>query len=435
MNTPLQNLQTGIFCAILMLSISANAQQNDSTIERILAKIQHEQAKKIIADPHQYRCQVIYTQIDRDAKGSPHFTHHRFNVDSNLYFNPASMVKMPLAFLSLEKLNEMKMAGVDKFTNMVFDSSHEKQVALRTDSSAKNFKPSIAHFIRRAMLISENDPYNRMYQFVGQETANRKLVEKGYTSSRITRQFMGYTEDQNRHTNGIRFFDAAGKLVYHQQPAYNRDSIRFPSPIMIGEKHINRNDELVNGPFDFTRHNNISLDDMRQMLQAMIYPSSVPKHQRFNITEADRLFMLKYMSQYPSETPYPNYDSTIFYDSYVKFFFQDSSHTIPPHIRVFNKVGWAYGFLTDVSYVIDTQNNIDYMLSATVYVNSDGVINDSKYDEESMGFPFFKALGNAVYEYEMKRPRKHQPALKMKGVEYEKRDPLDKRPTIKMADN
>ena len=435
MNTPLQNVQTGIFCAILMMSISANAQQNDSTIERILANIQHEQAKKIIADPNQYRCQVIYTQIDRDAKGSPRFTHHRFNVDSNLYFNPASMVKMPLAFLSLEKLNEMKIAGVNKYTSMAFDSSHEKQVALRTDSSAKNFKPSIAQFIRRAMLISENDPYNRMYQFVGQEAANRKLIEKGYSSSRITRQFMGYTEDQNRHTNGIRFFDAAGKLVYHQQPAYNRDSIRFPSPIMIGEKHINRNDELVNGPFDFTRHNNISLDDMRQMLQAVLYPSSVPKHQRFNITEADRLFMLKYMSQYPSETPYPNYDSTIFYDSYVKFFFQDSSHTIPPHIRIFNKVGWAYGFLTDVSYVMDTQNNIDYMLSATVYVNSDGVINDSKYDEESMGFPFFRALGKAVYEYELKRTRKHQPPLKMKGVEYEKRDPLDKRPTIKTADN
>jgi hypothetical protein len=435
MNTPLQNVQTGIFCAILMMSISANAQQNDSTIERILAKIQHEQAKKIIADPNQYRCQVIYTQIDRDAKGSPRFTHHRFNADSNLYFNPASMVKMPLAFLSLEKLNEMKIAGVNKYTSMTFDSSHEKQVAMRTDSSAKNFKPSIAQFIRRAMLISENDPYNRIYQFVGQEAANRKLIEKGYTSSRITRQFMGYTEDQNRHTNGIRFFDAGGKLVYHQEPAYNRDSIRYPSPIMIGEKHINRNDELVNGPFDFTRHNNISLDDMRQMLQAVIYPSSVPKHQRFNITEADRLFMLKYMSQYPSETPYPNYDSTIFYDSYVKFFFQDSTHKIPPHIRVFNKVGWAYGFLTDVSYVIDTKNNIDYMLSATVYVNSDGVINDSKYDEESMGFPFFRALGKAVYEYELKRPRKHQPSLKMKGVEYEKRDPLDKRPTIKMADN
>ena len=435
MNRLLQNILTGIFCTTLFMSISANAQQHDSTIDRILSNIQHEQVKKIIADPNHYRCQVIYTQIDRSEKGAPRFTHHRFNVDSNLYFNPASMVKMPLAFLSLEKLNEMKIAGVNKYSHMAFDSSHEKQVAMKNDSSAKNFKPSIAQFIRRAMLISENDPYNRMYQFVGQERANRKLIEKGYASSRITRQFMGYTEDQNRHTNGIRFFDDEGKLVYHQQPAYNRDSIRFPSTVLIGDKHINRNDELVDGPFDFTRHNNISLDDMRQMLQAVIYPTSVPKHQRFYMTETDRLFMLRYMSQYPSETPYPHYDSSIFYDSYVKFFFQDSTHTIPSHIRVFNKVGWAYGFLTDVSYVMDTKNNIDYMLSATVYANSDGVINDSKYDEESMGFPFFRELGKAVYQYELQRPRLHQPPLKIKGLEYEKRDPLDKRPTIKMADN
>ena len=435
MNTPLQKIQTGIFCAILLMSISAHAQEHNPTMSKILGSIQHEQAKKIIANPNQYRCQIIYTQIDRNTKGTPTFRHHRFNVDSNLYFNPASMVKMPLAFLSLEKLNEMKIPGVDKFTTMSFDSSHEKQVALSTDSSAKNFKPSIAHFIRRAMLISENDPYNRMYQFVGQETANRKLIEKGYTSSRITRQFMGYTEEQNRHTNGIRFFDAAGKLVYHQQPAYNKDSFRFPTPVLIGDKHINRNDELVNGPFDFTQHNNISLDDMRQMLQAVLYPSSVPKHQRFNITESDRLFLLQYMSQYPAETPYPNYDSTIFYKSYVKFFFQDSTHQLPAHIRVFNKVGWAYGFMTDVSYIIDTKNNLDYMLSATVYVNSDGVINDSKYDEESMGFPFFRELGKAVYQFELQRPRVHQPPLKMNGVVYEKRDPQDKRPTIKMADN
>ena len=425
----------GLLIMVLFLNTADAQSKNDPIIEKILFGIESDVVKKIITNPHHYRCQIIYTQIDRNAKGAPRFTHHRFNADSTLYFNPASMVKMPLAFLSLEKLNEMKIGGVNKYTSMAFDSSHEKQGAMTTDSSAKNFKPSIAQFIRRAMMISENDPYNRLYQFVGQERANRKLMEKGYTSSRITRQFMGYTEDQNRHTNGIRFFDAQGKLVYHQQPAYNRDSFQFPSAIMIGDKHINRNDELVDGPFDFTRHNNISLEDMRQMLQAMIYPSSVPKHQRFNVTEADRLFMLQYMSQYPSETPYPNYDSTIFYDSYVKFFFQDSTHSIPPHIRVFNKVGWAYGFLTDVSYVMDTKNNIDYMLSATVYVNSDGIIHDSKYDEERVGFPFFRELGKAVYQYELQRPRTHQPPLKMKGVQYEKRDPMDKRPTIKMADN
>jgi hypothetical protein len=153
------------------------------------------------------------------------------------------------------------------------------------------------------------------------------------------------------------------------------------------------------------------------------------------MSEADRLFLLQYLSQYPSETNYPKYDSLHFYDSYVKFFFQDSTHTMPKHIRVFNKVGWAYGFLTDVSYVLDSKNNIDYMLSATVYVNSDGVVNDSKYDEATVGFPFLNQIGTAFYQYELKRPRKFKPVLKNQVQQYEKRNPKDTRPSILNADN
>jgi hypothetical protein len=108
---------------------------------------------------------------------------------------------------------------------------------------------------------------------------------------------------------------------------------------------------------------------------------------------------------------------------------------MPNGVRVFNKVGWAYGFLTDVSYVLDTKNNIDYMLAATVYVNSDGVVNDSKYDEATVGFPFLKQIGTAFYNYELQRKRNYQPKLKNQVVQYEKRDPLDNRPSIKEVDN
>lgn len=407
----------------------------DDLMKTILSGIQHSVTQKIIDNPSEYRVQIIYTQIDRTKKGKLVFKNHHFNVDPDLYFNPASMVKMPLAFLSLEKLNELNKPGVDKYTRMEYDSNYVRQVAMRNDSSAEFSYPSIAHFIKRALLISENDPYNRMYQFVGQHDANRKLLDKGYSSSRITRQFMGYTEEQNRHTNGIKFLDKDGKIIYTQSPQYNTDSFSFPLPILIGKAHINREDQLINSPFDFTKHNNISLEDMRKMVQAVVFPKSVEKKNRFNISEEDRLFLLQYMSQYPSETNYPKYDTSIFYDSYVKFFFGDSSHTMPNHIRVFNKVGWAYGFMTDVSYVIDTKNNIDYMLAATVYVNSDGVVNDSKYDEETVGFPFFGQIGRAFYEYDLHRRRSYQPILKNQVHSYEKRDPLDKRPSIKQADN
>jgi hypothetical protein len=424
------------YCTLLLLVISNKlTAQWPAPFNTILSGIQDSVTKKVLANPKIYRYQLVYTKIDRDQNGIPHFTNYTLHADPENYFNPASMVKMPLAFLAMEKLYELNLPGVNKFTSMQFDSNYQRQVAMYADSSAQNKKPSIAHFVKRAFLISENDPYNRLYQFVGQGPTNQKLISKGYTSTKITRQFMGYTEDQNRHTNGIQFMDEKGLPILKLAPQYNKDSFQFGAPILIGDKHWNSKDEVVNAPFDFTRHNNISLVDMQKMLQSVIFPASVQKQNRFNMTEADRLFLLQYLSQYPSETNYPKYDSAHFYDSYVKFFFQDSTHAMPKHIRVFNKVGWAYGFLTDVSYVLDTKNNIDYMLSATVYVNSDGVVNDSKYDEETVGFPFLNKIGTAFYEYELKRPRKFKPVLKNQVKQYEKRNPKDTRPSILNADN
>ena len=425
-------------CILLLIQVfifQYGFTQKNVDIQEILSSIQDSTTKAVLANPATFRYQIVYTQINRDKNGVPHFKNYTLQVDPDKYFNPASMVKMPLAFLSLEKLHELNKPEINKHTTILFDSSYQRQVSMYADSSSKNKKPSIAHFIKRAFLISENDPYNRMYQFIGQSDINKKLLQKGYGSTKITRQFMGYTEDQNRHTNGIRFVKDNNILLYEQAPQYNTDSFSFSAPILIGNAHWNSKDELVQGPFDFTKHNNISLEDMQKMLQAIVFPTSVPSKSRFNISEEDRQFLLQFLSQYPSETNYPKYDTEHFYDSYVKFFFQDSTHSMPKNIRVFNKVGWAYGFLTDVSYVLDTLNNIDYMLSATLYVNSDGVVNDSKYDEETVGFPFLKQIGNAFYEYELKRKRNYHPILKNQVPKYEERDQNDTRPSIKNADN
>ncbi|MDB5193897.1 MAG: hypothetical protein JWQ96_3460, partial [Segetibacter sp.] len=303
------------------------------------------------------------------------------------------------------------------------------------DTSAANGLPSIAHFIKRALLISENDPYNRMYQFVGQGTINRMLHQKGYSDVRITRQFMGLTPEQNRHTNAIRFVDKNGHTIYSQPPAVNTDSFDFSSVIKLGKAHLDRNDSLVNEPFDFTQHNNLSLESIQQMLQSVLFPQSVPAQQRFGLSTDDYAFLYRYLSQYPSETPDPKYDANAFYDSYVKFFFRDSTQQVPAHIRVFNKVGWSYGFMTDVSYVVDFKNKVEFMLTATLYVNSDNILNDGKYDYSAIGYPFFYQLGQTIYGHELKRKRTHLPDLSAFKINYEKRDPTDTRPALTDVDN
>ncbi|MBL7760024.1 MAG: serine hydrolase [Sediminibacterium sp.] len=419
-----------------LLVVTAQAQsKTDQELLGLLRTSNHPVMQQIVRDPSSYRCQIIYTRINRNQKGIPSFEHSYFNYDPQLYFNPASVVKMPLAFLSLEKLNQLRIPGVNKYTSLLIDSSYPGQVIAHKDSTSANGLPSIAHYIKRALLISENDPYNRMYQFLGQEAINRSLHQKGYPTAIISRQFMGYSEEQNRHTNPFRFINEKGQVIYQQPGAYNKDSLPFNQEIKIGKAYMNKYDSIIPEPFNFTRHNNISLGDFQQILQSVLFPGSVPAHQRFNITNNDRDFLLKYLSQYPSETDFPKYNDTVFYDSYVKFFFRDSTKKMPEHVRVFNKVGWAYGFLTDVSYVVDTKNNIEYMLAATVYVNSDGVVNDGKYDYETTGWPFLLELGKTIYQHELTRKRTHRPKLDGWGIHYDQRNKKDTRPVITTVDN
>jgi hypothetical protein len=127
------------------------------------------------------------------------------------------------------------------------------------------------------------------------------------------------------------------------------------------------------------------------------------------------------MSQYPEETNYPPYDSAKYWDAFGKLLFWGSERrSLPKNIRIFNKEGDAYGFLTDVSYFVDFDHKIEFMLSATIYCNSDGVLNDDKYDYENLGLPFMKQLGRVIYTYEAKRKRNFAPGLTRFKIKYDK---------------
>jgi hypothetical protein len=424
-----------IIPAFLFLCLFGNSQpRSDQELREILRANKDPLMKEVIDHPEIYRYQIIYTQINRNKKNKPSFRNYYLNVDSLTYFNPASTVKLPLAFLSLEKLNGMKGNAVDLNTLMQFDSSRPWQRKLYADSTSETGKPSIAHFIRKALLVSDNDAYNRMYQFVGQQTINRRLHGMGYPDLRITRQFMGLTVDQNRYTNPIRFIDKEGKLIYLQPEAYNPDPIDFSHINKMGKGYLNAKDSLINEPIDFTFANNLTVEQLQGLLQSVMFPGSVAKKQRFHLTGHDYAFLYRYLSQYPSESDYPKYDTAKFYDSYVKFFFRDSTHTMPDYVRVFNKVGWAYGCLTDVSYVVDFKNKVEFMLTATIYVNADGILNDDKYEYDTVGWPFMNKLGQTIYSYELARPRKYKPDLSDFKLDYRKRK-TDNRPVIREVDN
>jgi hypothetical protein len=63
---------------------------------------------------------------------------------------------------------------------------------------------------------------------------------------------------------------------------------------------------------------------------------------------------------------------------------------------VYNIVGQAYGFLTESAYILDKKDQKAWVLSATIYVNQDGILNDGVYEYAKIGFPFLKELSQSL---------------------------------------
>ncbi|MDX5418984.1 MAG: class A beta-lactamase-related serine hydrolase [Hymenobacteraceae bacterium] len=387
-------------------------------IEKLL-KAKPEQFKSILDNPERYRVQILYTQIDRDENNQPHFTSYTYRVNPQEYFYPASTVKFPGALVALEKLNELGKDGLDKYTPLQADSAYAGQSPVTGDSTSADGQASIAHYIKKVLLVSDNDAYNRLYEFVGQQRLNQSLHQKGFKDVQLVHRLdIFLTPDENRHTNPFRFYKD-GDVIY-EQPLVNNptpfNQVKFEG--MLGKGYM-KGGELVNGPMDFTAKNYISIEALQGILKATLFPEAVPAEQRFNLTEEDYTFLYKYMSMLPRESDYPRYDPQEYLDGYVKFLmYGKSEKSIPDNIRIFNKVGNAYGFLIDNAYIVDFDKNVEFLLTAVILANEDEIFNDSKYDYDTVGYPFMKNLGRAIYEHELKRKRKHKPNLDKFRIEY-----------------
>jgi len=374
----------------------------------------------ILQNRDSLRVQIIYTQINRSAQNKPSFTNYYFDVNDSDYFYPASTVKMPVALLALQKIHELRIPGLDKNIAMITESEYSGQSGVLNDPTSKDGKPSIAQYVKKIFLVSDNDAFNRLYEFSGQEYINIQLMKMGYKDTEIRHRLqISLTPDENSHTNPISFFDEQGNVLYRQPMQVNQQKFSERNDF-VGKGYYS-NGTVINHPMDFSHKNRIGLQDLHNILKSIIFPEAVPEKQKFNLSDDDYKLLYQYMSQYPAETKYPSYDTLVNRDAYCKFLYWGSdTGRLPKDIRIFNKVGDAYGFLTDVSYFVDFNKKIEFMLSATIYCNKDGILSDDKYDYDKVGYPFMKQLGRMIYQYELKRKKKFMPDLSKFKIQYDK---------------
>jgi hypothetical protein len=404
---PMSNLQAQPSTISTVLTDST---QTDTLLENLL-KSAPALFDSVLLHKKEWKVQIIYTQINRQANNNPVFKTYYYNYTPADYFYPASTVKLPIAILALQKLNELKIEGLNKNTTMITEVARPLQTAVYNDPTTPDGKPSIAQYIKKIFLVSDNDAFNRLYEFLGPRYINDQLQAKGYTQASIRHRLsVTLPAEENQHTNPIKFLSPWGKIVYEQAAQVN--TLNYAPRTDVMGKAYYKNNVLIQEPMDFSTKNRICLNDLTQILKSVLFPTAVPPQQPFNLSTEDYTFLRQCLSQLPFESSYPSYDTADYWPAYVKFLLYGSEKgELPKAIRIFNKVGDAYGGLSDIAYIVDFDKKIEFMVSARIYCNADEVLNDDKYDYDSIGFPFMKNLGKLLYDYEVKRPRRYPPNL------------------------
>ena len=372
-------VRPGAFLSLL-LTLAAGCQEatvQEDPLKRVLAS-EDPHIARVMADPEKYEVQVRYTRIQRSGD-SVSFADYDYRVDPHRYYYPASTVKFPIAVAALERLNELD--SLDRSTRYYIEGD-----------SVEN---SFAEDIVKVFAVSDNHANNRLFEFLGQDEINQRIRSKQAGPIRISHR-LGFHRDELPTRPLVLYLNDT--LTTLSTPSVNTplESLDL-SGIRKGVGYLEA-DSLVSGPFDFGLKNYLPLTTLHELMKRVIFPDRFPKDQQFHLSADQRAFLLDAMQILPREA---GYDEVMYPDGYCKFFlYGDTEQRIPDHLEIYNKVGFAFGTLTDCAYITDRASGVEFLLTATILVNENGIFNDDLYEYDEVGIPFLAALGRQVYEYE-----------------------------------
>lgn len=339
------------------------------------------------ADP-EYRVQIL-AQYRR--KGSASWRQSAWQLTPERWFSIASVAKLPIALLACERFSAQ---GLDLDVQIGFSQS---PIGGEWPADEPDFE-SLRRSLTRIFTISENPPFNRLYDFLGVDAMHVRLRELGYPDARLISRMSAPVRDNARTRAGELRSPAGEVLARFPERVGTLQPFPFGTAL-DGRGYIDAEGLLVQGPRDFSHANFIPLADALQMLRAIVDPASVPAGQRWAIAEPMRQQLLQIMAMLPRDSMDPRYDEAVHYDGYARFFLLgDAKARKPDALHLVGKAGEAYGFLSDVVHISEDGSPYELLLAANVHVNADGIYNDDVYEYETRGYPFLAALGRAVWQ-------------------------------------
>lgn len=370
-----------IIIALIFMESGCSATKKNMLQETLASD--NPKIKNVMSNPEAFELQIIYTQILRDKDNKAGFKDFSYRLNAENYFYPASTVKLPIAVLALEKLNTI--ANTSKDTQYIVDGQPAK---LRFSEE-----------ISKVFAVSDNVASTNLLEFLGFDYVNESMASKGLTPFRLSHR-LSTSNPGSLIAKPITLYKNNDSIL-NLPVIHNKPSVSLQLKNLKKGIGYMKEDKLVNEPFDFSSKNYYPLETLHNTMKRIVFPQAFKESERFNLTEKDREFILFSMQNVPKNA---GYDPIKYPDGYCKFFmFGDTKEDIPANIKIYNKVGNAYGTLIDCAYIVDEINKIEFMVSATLLVNKDQIFNDDNYEYDTVGLPFLAELGRQLYAKNLKK--------------------------------
>ena len=346
--------------------------------------------RKIIKYKDNYEIQILYTEVSKNNLGQTEFKDFQFQLNDEKYFYPASTIKLPIVIMTLSKINELRAEG----SNISLKS--KLKLSLINNKKEIIIKDSISSFqnlIADVFLVSDNSASNVLIDFLGYNYFNSSMINAGYENTYLNHKF-----------NPDPFVDSSwiittldNDVISSKENKRNVIAGSNISNLKKGERSL-VNGKIINESMDFSLKNRSSLTDMHNIMKNLIYPEITLS--KFNLNVEDYDFLRYWMSRFTYEDLGNKYISDDrFFNSYNKFFIHGMDTILKStDIRVYNKIGQAYGTSTDSAYIKNYKEDVEFFLTATIYTNKNEIINDNIYEYRDTAIPFLSRISKTLYK-------------------------------------
>ncbi|MEK7781709.1 MAG: serine hydrolase [Verrucomicrobiota bacterium] len=394
---------TGLALLLVACGCATSRLQETRDLTPLLHKASP-QIHQVLTTPEKFRVQILIAEVVTNQSGRVALQRSGYRVDAE-YFYPASSIKLCAAVVALQTIEQLQAQhriGDLLETPMEIAPLFPGDVAQTNDpSNLAGGGITVGHEIRKIGLVSDNQAYNRLYDLVGHEGLNRSMHALGLKSTVLNHRLSdARTIPDMLATAAVNFHVPGAEPI--RVPA-RRSALNLANSskdLFIGTGYM-KGETLTNAPMDFTRRNGISLVDLQDLLIKVTRPDIDLGTPALQLSPVHREMLLAAMSMYPGESHNPVYSAERHPDINSKFLLPGIRRVFPKaqlsrRIEVTGKPGRAYGFSIENSYVHNPKNGRAVFVTAVLYTNSDGILNDDKYDYETVADSFLADLGELV---------------------------------------